>query len=373
MKGFLDEIRQRWRLYLPTALFVLFAAAYSAYWLSLSQRLRNEADRWIDQQRRHGYVVSYDELTVGGYPFRLHLQARDVTIRLPAHPAAVTWHSPHVVVLTLPYALDHFLIEWRGPQNITYLDRTYRPEQPARRAVVVATADAARASLVFEGGRLARLALDLQAVKAQRTFPGPRNDPTPSEILAERIQVHTRPLSTAPTSGLRAAAPGMDVFFEAENVVLPAQARPLTIKGPIRSAALNLHLLKTTDLSLDTAGFKHWARNGGVLTIASARLLWDRIDVAANGTLTLDDEDRPQGRVETKVKGHDAIIRELMENGVLDRQTGALINSILSLMAQLGGDEEGRLSVPVKLDGGDILVGPAKVGTLGPVFTESAP
>jgi len=97
-------------------------AAYSLYWSSLAATLRQNIDAWITAQNQQGMAISYGSLDIGGYPYRLDITLTDVTVSQPGHPNHWTWSAPEIVGITLPYELNHMILELHGAQRLEYME-----------------------------------------------------------------------------------------------------------------------------------------------------------------------------------------------------------------------------------------------------------
>ena len=68
---------------------------------------------WTQQQREDGVTISYDALEIGGFPYRMQVELRNLridTIRTDAQSDGQRdwhWQTPLLVGNVLPYRLDH--------------------------------------------------------------------------------------------------------------------------------------------------------------------------------------------------------------------------------------------------------------------------
>ncbi|WP_309087405.1 DUF2125 domain-containing protein [Phenylobacterium sp.] len=76
--------RGRLGLYLPFALAVLVAIAWTAGWLWARGEARVRMDEGVEALRRAGYDVSWQSRGIGGYPFRLNITLTEPRIREPS-------------------------------------------------------------------------------------------------------------------------------------------------------------------------------------------------------------------------------------------------------------------------------------------------
>jgi len=231
--------------------------------------------------------------------------------------------------------------------------------------VVTARADSARSSLIFSGRKMERLSIDLNKLSAIRQGPHGVED-----LTAARLQIHTRPL--VGQAGLSSAAPltGLDLYIQADALTLPFdknfQSHPLT---PIERLEINILMTDMNSAALNADALSSWAQKGGQMEIAASHLLWGKMNVSATGSLHLDDMDRPEGKLRVLIGGYDQMVTLMVRNGALDGNTGALLSSGLGIVAAFSGDKEGRIQAPVRISEGDIYLGPAKIGSVGPLLS----
>lgn len=76
--------RSRLGLYLPFALAVLVAVAWTAGWLWVRGEVRSRMDESVATLKRAGYEVSWKDRGIGGYPFRFNVNLTDARIREPS-------------------------------------------------------------------------------------------------------------------------------------------------------------------------------------------------------------------------------------------------------------------------------------------------
>ena len=367
MKINTQSFSKRWRIYAPTAAMLLIALAYSIYWFSLSASLLRNVDKWIEEQNQQGYSISYGSLEVSGYPFRLHIDLTDVTVSEPGHPNRWTWNASHLVGLTLPYKLNHIILESRGSQRINYQENLGPVARAPFHYSVAVNTESARTSLVFSKQKLVRLSIDL--VKLNATRLGPDGDQV---LAAERLQIHSRPLirhagmSTLPSS----PSSGLDLFLQADALSLPFDDTFSALPAaPIDTIKINILMPDMDSTALNFSSFAIWAEGEGNIELTSSHILWDQIDITASGAFHLDEQARLEGEISSLIGGHNQLVDLLIDSGALDQNSGALMTSGLGLLAAFSGDPQGRIKTSVRIKEGDVFLGPAKIGSVGPIIS----
>ena len=82
------------RILLPFAAFGILLAAYSGYWLYLSHTLGETISELRVRWHEAGVEVKHGELSVGGYPYRIEVTARDVEAAGQDGSVNWRWRTP---------------------------------------------------------------------------------------------------------------------------------------------------------------------------------------------------------------------------------------------------------------------------------------
>ena len=75
-----------------------------------------------------------------------------------------------------------------------------------------------------------------------------------------------------------------------------------------------------------------------------------------------------KGKIEAHVAGYDKLVEAAQRMGEINGTEGTLANAALSAMAQLSGDDQGRLPVTFSFKNGKFKVGPIAAAHLDPVY-----
>lgn len=346
------------RFYVLAGAVVAAIAAYSAFWWSVASGVAPGIATWAERERAKGREVELGPVTIEGYPFRVVARIPSVVYGVPKADGAPRYAAERVTVVAQPWNLRHLIARVDGAQTVSWAPA---PDAPRREARI--EAERAMASVVAEDDRVRRIAIDLTAPRMALTgAPGP--------VEATRLQVHIRvpdaaqamPAGTDPTAPV-----SLEVALDGEAIRLPG-ADDLVL-GP-EIARLGLTLAATGPLPPDgsPAAVAAWRDAGGTIEIARLDLAWGRLAAAGTGTLALDGEMRPLGALTIALAGWDALIDQAMAWHALDARGGRTIKAVLGLLAAGTKDEQGRLPVPITLQDGRVLVGPAPVGRVGPLF-----
>jgi hypothetical protein len=328
------------------SLFLLLAAAmagYSAYWLILANNLKAGLGPWADAQRAHGYVVTWESVTVDGYPgvFRLRFghAAASSSLHLPLQAAA-----PTLLGEARPWNLHRWWVS--APEGISVA-------APSEGAGLSAGAVDGWVLTDAEGGT----AIDLiaQRLAGSGLAAG-------FAVASAEAQVTLADHAPAGGDALPSAA------VRLKDLTLPAPLPPLgdtiealTLQGAVKGALPPGRLRDALAV---------WHQKGGMVEITGGALRWGALAIDATGTLALDDELQPVGALSATIEGDSTIIDAVVALGKLRPGDAQLLKSVLALVATPVPDGRQRLALPLSLRGGRLYLGPARVAAVPRVTWE---
>ncbi len=242
--------RSRAGLLAPFILVLIALALWSVWWVYLAGQVRERLEAQVQIANRGGWAVGYEKLDVGGWPFRVRVEASVPSVRAPSGHAL---SAPRLVAQAEAWNPDKWVIV--APDGLA-LTR-------AAKGVVDIKAPAIRASVHGLTQRWPNLAVEL----AQPTFvarPGAEAFPISA---AKQIEFYLRPhLAPATEPG---AATSVDLLFR----LIEAQGRT---GGPVRGMAQDGTLTAQIETVVehadrlngpDAAGvLSAWSRAGGRFT-----------------------------------------------------------------------------------------------------------
>lgn len=115
---------------------VLAASAWASWWFWSAQTVKGDIEAWFDAREADGWVASYSDLAVRGFPNRLDVTISDIALANPNTNAL--WEADFIQIFALTYKRDHKIVIFPEVQTVTAAGKTYE-----------ITSDGLRASLVF--------------------------------------------------------------------------------------------------------------------------------------------------------------------------------------------------------------------------------
>lgn len=307
---------------------VTLAVLYGGYWFVGSRTVETQATAALDGLRDEGWQVSYTSLNTSGFPSRF-----DTTLSDPDLTAPEGWRytAPFLQIFALSYRPNEVIVIFPPEQTVTVDGQsvTLASDRLRASASVTASTDVAFRAATLEGGATSVTFADGQAI-------------TLDSLLA----------------ALRRAARGdavYDAFVDLRGIGLPAPEGALP--GPMDRVMLDAQV--SLDAPLDRVGLS--AETPPEVTgiaIKDALMLWDDMQIRAEGTLEVDAEGYPAGQIDVRVRGWDEILTTAAAAGFIDPAVVPTYRDMADRLAQ--GDAE--LTLPLTFADGAIRMGFVPLG-----------
>ncbi len=353
----------RARIFGPAIALAVLAAIYSVYWYVMAGKTREFLETFAAEHQSGNVAVNWGGLAISGYPYRIEANFAAPAVSAPNAPEDWSWSAQGLDADFLPYSLNHVVLKVDGEQLLRYRDTV---RDGGRRHAVRITAEGTWASYVnVKEAPFGRLAIDINNLVALKDGKAPS---TGQRFAAGRLQFHTRPIE--PDKGTPSADVSYDVAIQGNDMALDNSDAPRAL-GPrievISAQARIKHLPRAANASPVEFG-RAWATGGGVVTISDMQIKWGPLDLWAQGELSLDAQARPQGRLEASVADYPGLLKALVRDQVISQKDERMATVGLGIVAELQGDQAGRVRVPVIITEGKIFLGPVLVARLEPLF-----
>ncbi|MBV8420304.1 MAG: DUF2125 domain-containing protein [Hyphomicrobiales bacterium] len=361
--------RRRWPLFLPFALMVLLAAAWTAVWFYAAARAEAEIAVWRERERQAGRAQDCASQSIGGYPFRIEVRCGGASFELKGTPT-LQLKLPLAVVAVQVYDPKLLIGEFTGPLEIS---------EPGGPAAGIVNWTSAQASVRGAPAGVERASLAL----VEPTVRDPSIVANDAVFRARRLELHGRP-----AAGSTADNPLVETALRLEAAVAD-KLHPLAAK-PI-DADIAAILRGVNDISPKPwpARFREWQARDGQIEITKARLAQEDVIAVGTGVLKLTSRGGLDGDLKVTVVGIEKILKMFgIERIMSEGQIGATFNALDRLMPGLGGiarqsaapglvaalgqrtELEGKPAVafPVRFVDGAVFLGPFQVGMVSPLF-----
>ncbi|MFC4725555.1 DUF2125 domain-containing protein [Glycocaulis abyssi] len=336
--------RSRLSLILPFAAFGILLAAYGGYWLWMSGEIRKTADSWVEERESEGYVISLDQLSVSGFPFRFTVTARAPEIIAPPEDGGWRMAMPQLSASALPYNISHWIVAFASPAELDL-------QGDEDTSALLATASRARISLASGRAGTVRAGAELEEFRLIARESG--------EVLVEALDqlVLSSELVEDDQMRIRLEVRGLELG--------PDQLDERTVSAFGRRIELmrtDTTLSHWSALAAD-ANLASWSDSGGRAEIAMAALHWGHARLSGEGTMGVDALLRPEGRLSVLVAEPESLVAALVAGGVASPSDGEALR--LALMMAPRRDE--GVALPFRFQQGGIFLGPVRIGEAGPL------
>lgn len=373
--------RRHLLLFVPFALVVALAAAWTLLWFYAVGRAEAELAAWRENERDAGRTQDCASQSIGGYPFRIEVRCGGAGLQIKGEPT-LQLKLPLAVVAAQVYDPKLLVGEFAGPLEIFEAGRA-----PA--AIVNWQVGQASVRGLPSGVERASLVLVGATVRA----PGLAGDG--AVLSARRLELHGRqaPGSTADDPAIQTAL-RLDaaVVNKVESVFDAAIADKLRvlIANPI-DAEVAATLRGVNDVAPKpwSLRFKQWQAHDGELKIDKARLAQQDVVAVGTGAIKLTPRGSLDGELRVTVVGIEKLLKILdIDRFMTEGQIGATFNALDRLLPGLGGiarqsaapgliaalgqrtELEGKPAVgfPIRFVDGTVFIGPFQVGAIAPLF-----
>jgi len=334
---------RRLALYLPFIALLALATAWTGFWFYGRSRISAEIDAFMARQAAEGREWTCPNRTIGGFPFRVEGRCTDPSYRQRlAEGEASGSLKGLTVVATTAAALNLALVitEFEGPLVVK------APGLPDS----VATWSTARTSLRGGLDRLERASLEVEKPAVAIGGGGGLN------WSAEKLTAHLR-------EGVDPATPGAyDLAVRLQRAVAPEVDAALNSADPL-DLELDARILKAGAIDRRDwrAAIEAWRSNGGTIRIEQLKLAKGAPRLEASGDLRLDDQRRPEGRLDANFVNAGALLQQFGFGGGAGGLVGALLGGGRRSAAVEGQRRETTMRLPLTLENGRVAVGPFRI------------
>jgi hypothetical protein len=340
-------------LFAPIALGVVALGAYGLWWRTVADSVREQVAQFQVLQRTLGRDITWQTFQVGGFPYRVEGALNTLHFTAPDRGSA--WDADRVVVHVPPLSLNRIALSFEGQQRYFYARERWI-ETNAR-------ADKALVTLGHARDGRERIKLDIERLTGKAKF-----DETEFNFI-----VDTAAGAALIEKALDAKAlPRVDAAARLENVALQGGI-DLPLGPSIQLIDFDAGVPVPTNMAEPSlaALLSEWRRTGAPIDLRRFEIAWGGVSVEAKGAFKLDEHAMPEGQFRVKLGNHPRILELLEAYGWIDAATRARAKKVLDMLAFMSGDKQRRITVPLRIEKGDVFVGPAKVASLLPAPTAS--
>ncbi len=345
------------------AAILIGVAAYSVFWFHVKGEAEANIAAWVQERRAAGDTVDYAALDIGGYPFRIEAAVTKPVFGRVDASRSWTIQGDMLHVIAAPWNLGHIVAYHEGPFEIHYRSKT---AADGDRAIdLTGQSKTAGASAVWKDGVWDHADAEFSGLMMQaRTAKAP--------LSAADLQLHVRkmhPGSPEDPGGIDQPARS-EYALEATDLTFPgAVEQPL---GPtIQKLNTIIEVHGDKPLGKTIPEIEAWRDAGGTFEVKSVDLKWGPLDMQLDGSVALDDSNRPVGALTAKITNYDKLIDAV--TGSADTGEGPGLKKFLDGLVKASGQPQNALTLPFSLQEGTLYLGPIPVMSIPPIIGPRAP
>lgn len=338
---------------------VLLIGVYVVFWFVAVHDARVQLETWLRDQQAAGHSISYQSMDIGGFPYRIEVQLRELEVTGSDGVGNWSLTAPKAAVVAMPWARRH---------RILFAEELTLTLDKDNDNSTLFVSDSFRGSVVVnEDEEPLRLSLTAETLEQKEGA----NDPDP--LVVRNAQLHWR--TAAEATGKQAG--------EEDGQIQEPLSWQLALKGDDISRAafkdspygqMIQHFEGVFEMrgkgiegSLSRASLAHWRDNGGTVEVTDMAVRWGDLDATMTGSVTLDQQFRPLGAFAAEVQGIDPLINHFTQLGVMAPEEADAVRSTFDALIAADTKNDGRLSVPLTMQAGRLFLGPMPIAELPPI------
>ena len=336
------------RLFVISAAMALVIGLWCAGWFYAADQARTRMAAWTAAQQAAGNVVTYDTLTVSGFPFHIVVAIEGPAYGTPTY----RWQATSLALAFQPWNLRRFGFRTAGAQRIDIATGNTVE-------TVHLTMDQAGGVASFdEAGNMSAFESEFRTLSVT-IEQGPSYG---FNTLRVDGRVPVNPIA-------RPDATSLELAFAADQIALPADQAILApqIERAAGTIAFNGQLPNQPLIP----ALATWRDSGGAIDFAKLSLRWGALSVEGDGTVALDNALQPLAASSLKISGFNETLDRLAATGAIQPDAAGATKFALGLIAKSpDGGGPPVASVPVSIQNQQVFVGPVVVSRLRPIRWE---
>jgi len=313
---------------------------YTAFWLIAAGQIEDGITAWKQSMRAQKVDASWQKFRVTGFPFAFRVELEAAELRDSAVSPPPQLHIPSLSGHTRPWDFDNWQLAASRGLSAELAGAGERP--PLKLA-----AQSAAGWLSVEPESKSILWLHLDDASAE-AGDGVRISSTDAWVIvpSHPPRGHTDP---AVSIALDLRQVQMPVATRVLGDTIDQLAFGITVKGALPGGPL-------------ARAFSAWRDGGGTIELDNLSLKWGGLGATATGTLALDQELQPIGGFSGAIEGYDQILTALVQSGRMRANEAGLARLALTMLAKAGPDGKPAIATAFTIQGGQMFLGPAKLG-----------
>ena len=329
--GGLANKRLRWPFRTTgMAVLALVAVVWTAYWLSIAERVETGINDWIADQQRKGWQVSYKSLEMSGFPFWLNVRMEGASM-LIERGQSLEWRPPVLAARIRPWRPAEIDVDLGGLHQLIGESRVDLMSRELGAVVHVQRSGAWRGTLKGED------------VSAEFSRAG--------TLSANRVAIDVHWGSKL----LEAGQSPLRLDLAGDNIQLPAAwslplGNDVTLLRLTASVAGQLKSLRDPDVLV------RWRDDGGALELNRFSLEYGPLRLDGDGTFALDHDLQPMGAFAARAEGFMETLDALRSRNIIGIRQATAAKLVLMVLAHQPSGGSPHIKVPLTLQDREITL-----------------
>ncbi len=320
------------------ALVIVGALAWSGYWVIGARAQDSAVETWLEERRAEGWQVEYSDLAVRGFPNRFDLTISDLLLTDP--DTGLSWEAPFFQLFALSYKPNHLIAIWPNTQRFSTpeqkLDITSEKMTASLVLKPTQTLELDRFNLIFEGA----------------SFASSQGWTTAFTTLNAAIRGTENKTNTY---DLAISADDLQPGERWQKIVDRAGTLPDVLD------AVRLDSEIALSLPIDIRTLEDARPDITALTIKEARAGWGKLAIRAAGSVTVNPEGVPDGKLDVNARNWRDMLALAVEADAISADAAKGAEFGLGLLANISGNSD-SLDAPLSFRGGRSFLGPIPIG-----------
>lgn len=323
-----------WIVSVTAAVAILGAAAWFV-WALITERA---VSQWMDARAAEGWLVSYEDLSVTGFPFAFRTQFDGLELGDPE--TNLVWTLPDLTIEQDALALGRINTVWPEEQRLS---------SPAERLTI----EAASITSALDVRPAANFALDASDTDLAEV--------TVTSDAGWRMALPEGRLTMTRVEGAEAR---YDVVFAARDLEPPMPTRTqLDPRGILPDSIETLDYAATMefDRPWDIRAIEDRRPQITALDLREMNAAWGGLILRVAGEIRVDAAGVPEGALAIRAENWRQMVELAVRAGVLPEPMRGTVEGILGVVAGLSGDPE-VIDADLSFSNGRAFLGPLPIG-----------
>ncbi|MFT6558077.1 DUF2125 domain-containing protein [Sneathiella sp.] len=328
---------------------------YALWWKNVADTAEQAYQNWKKAKTEQGYVVENSPIEISDFPYRIRLSFPHFSIREPNPDRQARVEGKDLWVVMEPWNVTHVIF---GANNT--LKANWQDKGVSRSTTLNSDSLLGSATLTLTG-QLEKLALDATNLRLEPDWRAP--------ITANRLQIHEReqPTTYSDKDHKETSVSGRQIVLRADQVKLIDDKNHF-LGETIEKLAISAILEGEWQDFRNAGAITAWRENGGSIDIQELLFFKGDTEIVTNGTLALDEANRPIGAFSANIKGFNDLIEAFVDAGRLNRKNIQTVEFAVNLLARENEEGVRVLKIPLTFQTGGIYLGPIFLGKIDPLF-----